>query len=116
MAMIVMSIDTNTRQSTLTVDGELVPAVACYVSKGIDFDGDPFLDLRYVTEVSQGNGIVERREFFLMPEDKSDNSDSIYANKLQSRILNNNENFQDSYHNIKVSADIHKFLKDKKLD
>lgn len=115
MAMVIMSVDTNTRQSTLTVDGELVPAVACHIMKGLDYDGKPYLDLRYVTEADKQNGIMERREFVLMqPKDDEDDDNHGYSNKLQSRKLNDNEAAGSKYYDLKVTSDIHNYMAEKK--
>lgn len=79
MAIVNISVDTITRQAVLTVDGQIIPAVACHLSKGIDFDGEPFLSLSYVLENDSGNGLIERQEFSMPRED----DESVFAKKSE---------------------------------
>ena len=84
MSIVNISIDTVGRQAVLTVDGIIVPVIACHLNKGIDFEGQPFLNLSYVTEVQNSNGLTERREFFLPdPDDVS----AFAEDGLASRII-----------------------------
>lgn len=69
MATVSISVDTNTRQSVLTIDGQIIPAIACHFSKGIDFDGKPFTRLRYVFEAKNEGGLTQLTEFFLPDDD-----------------------------------------------
>ncbi len=105
MAIVNISVDTNSRQAVLTVDNQIVPAVACHLSKGVDFDGIPFLDLRYVVEVQDANGLTERREFFLPRED----DDAVFAaeNGLASRVAKDDNHSQ-------AALDVIKYMNDRK--
>ncbi len=95
MAIVNISVDTNSRQAVLTVDGQIVPVIACHLNKGTDFDGIPFLRLSYVVEVQNtDNGLMERHEFFLPDTDDV----AVFASAkdgLASRILKNGEIIND---------------------
>jgi hypothetical protein len=98
MAIVNISVDTSSRQAVLTVDGQIVPAIACRLNKGIDFDGEPFLHLGYVTEIKNENGLMERREFFL----SDDADEGVFA----SRVLSKDESILD----LKAISDITNFM------
>jgi hypothetical protein len=89
MAIVNISIDTNSRQAILTVDNQIIPVVACRLNKGVDFDGESFLRFGYVVETKNENGLMERREFFLPDED--DQAIIAKKNGLASRILEDGE-------------------------
>ncbi len=76
MAVVVMSVDTITRETSVTVDGALVPAIACHLSKHLLSDGTYDVSLSYVVEVESNNGLREEIRFFL-PDD-----DSVLASKV----------------------------------
>ena len=78
MSIINISVDTDSRQAALTVDGIIVPVIACHLSKGIGFDGEPFLHLSYVVEIENNGGLLERREFILQDPDE----DEVFASKI----------------------------------
>lgn len=69
MATVSISVNTETRESALTVDGQIVPAIACHFSKGIDYEGRPFTRLRYILEASDDRGLTQLTEFFLPDEE-----------------------------------------------
>lgn len=106
MAIVNISVDTNSRQAVLTVDGQIVPVVACHLNKGVDFDGNPFLHLSYVVEVqNDNNGLIERREFFLPDEEDA----SVFAeeNGLSSRVVKADKH-------TKAALDVIKYMADRK--
>lgn len=70
MAVVTMSVNTKTREVAVVVDGTLVPAIECRLAKQI-FGGELDISLSYVVEVESGNGLVERRMFFLPEESES---------------------------------------------
>ncbi len=65
MAAIVISLNTETRESVLTINGELVSTDGMWFSKGVDWEGDPFLRFSYTVETKNEDGLSENREFFL---------------------------------------------------
>ncbi len=72
MATITYSVETNTRQVVVTVDGQIINPIACRFDKWIDFDGNERLQVSYIMETASADGLVERREFFLAdPEDEA---------------------------------------------
>jgi len=109
MAMVNVSIDTKTRQSVMTIDGVIVPAMAFRVNKWIDMDGDPQLGLSYLVETQNENGLSERREFFLPdPED-----DSALANEAGMASRTVTQDGQNSV-NLEVQASIEKFIQSRR--
>ena len=105
MSIVNISVDTVSRQAVLTVDGIMVPAIACHLSKGVDFDGQPFLSLSYVIEVENGDGLTERREFFLPSQDDT----AVFADikdGLASRIVGDKID--------EATADIIRFMQSRK--
>lgn len=107
MATITYSVDTSTRQTVVTVDGQIINPVACRFDKWIDFDGDQQLRVSYIMETKNADGLVERREFFLAdPEDEA-----VFAssdNGLASR------KFEGDPKDVAVRSDINKFMEDRK--
>jgi len=81
MASIVISLDTETRESILTVNGELVSTEGLWFSKGFDFEGEPFLRFSYVVQTKNENGLAESREFFL-----KNPSDDVLAKVLENGL------------------------------
>jgi len=70
MSIVSISVNTETRESALTVDGQIVPAIACHFSKGIDYEGRPFTRLRYILEASDEKGLTQLTEYFLPDEEE----------------------------------------------
>lgn len=69
MGIVSISVNTETRESVLTVDGQIVPAIACHFSKGIDYEGKPFTRLRYILEAQDEKGLTQLTEYFLPDEE-----------------------------------------------
>ncbi len=65
MAIVNMSVDTKTRQTAVTVDGVMVPAIEFHLSKFIFSDGTVNLDLSYTIKSESDSGLVETRRFSL---------------------------------------------------
>jgi hypothetical protein len=78
MAMTVISVDTETQECVLTVNGVLVPADEVFFSKYIDYDGNVHKDLTYSVETSNVDGVKQRTQFTMVrkddPEYSSENS------------------------------------------
>lgn len=92
MSIVVMSVDTKTRQVAVTIDGVIVPAVECHLHKFLMSDGTFDISLSYTISVETEGGLSERRTFFL-----PDPGDAIIAslNKqgLATRIDPDNQVF-----------------------
>ena len=70
MAILNVSLDTNTRQMALTVNGIIVPFFECNVSKWVEDSGEEHINFSYTVEVVSSDGLRERRQFILpSPED-----------------------------------------------
>lgn len=69
MSVVVLSLDTESKQLVLTINGVLVPFVECNMSKMI-WDGEEDISFSYTTEGVNTDGLKERRRFFLpTPQD-----------------------------------------------
>jgi len=90
MSIVNISVNTETRDSTLTIDGELIPATSIHLSKGVDFDGLPFLRLSYIIEKNNDKGLSERIEFFL-PDNTNASLESDKNGFLNRKMLSNDE-------------------------
>jgi hypothetical protein len=92
MAIVSISVNTDTRESALTVDGQIVPALACHFSKGIDYEGKPFTRLRYILEAKDEKGLTQLTEFFLPDEDDegvvASNNDGLISHPIDAKSLN----------------------------
>ena len=109
MSVVNISVDTNTRQAVLTVDNQIIPAIACHLSKGIDFEGDSFLRLSYIVQVENTGGLTERREFFLPDVD----DEAVFASNkdgLASRVLEDDEDIS----MVKGVSDTIKYMQNRK--
>lgn len=69
MSVVVLSLDTVSKQLVLTINGVLVPFVDSSMSK-MTWDGEEHIEFSYTTEGVNVDGLKERRRFFLpSPED-----------------------------------------------
>lgn len=64
MSVVVLSLDTASKQLVLTINGVLVPFVDCNMSK-MTWDGEEHIEFSYTTEGVSVDGLKERRRFFL---------------------------------------------------
>lgn len=69
MAKINLSLDTETKQMMMTIDGELQSFDSVHLSKFQFSDGEEFMSFSFVTTVTNNNGLQEERRFF-MPVDE----------------------------------------------
>lgn len=102
MAVVNFSLDTNTKQVALTINGIIVSATDIMMEKYV-FDGEEVLRFHYTIENVDANGMLERRQFYLpSPEELASVSHSgLNKDGFASRILHNDE---------KAKADIINFL------
>ncbi len=98
MAMVNISLDTNSRQVSLNVDGQAFPMAEVGLHYFFDMDGEKVINFHYSVEIANEQGLIEKRVFFL-PEPEND--DVLDRNGLSSRIESNDKAFV---------KDIHKFL------
>ena len=64
MAIVNVSLDTSNRQVVLTVNGILVPTTDCILER-YEYDGEAHVRFAYTVESVDGNGLKERRRFYL---------------------------------------------------
>lgn len=65
MAIVNVSLDTGSRQVILTINGVLVTATNINIHKYIFDDGEVDIGFSYTVENVDGNGLKERRQFYL---------------------------------------------------
>lgn len=106
MAIVNVSLDTNTRQLVLTINGVLVSATDVVVEKWVDFDGEEFIRFSYTIESVDTNGMRERRQFFLpsLEELATVAHKELSDDGFASKILRNDD---------KAKADVIDFLEKK---
>jgi len=108
MAIVNVSLDTQTRQVVLTVNGVLVPAHECSITKYV-YDGDgEEVAFSYTLENVDGNGMKERRQYYLpSPEELATKAhDGLDDKGIASRILHNDD---------RAKADVINFLNQRRL-
>lgn len=64
MAIVNVSLNTDTRQVILTINGVLVPTDECSMDKYV-YDGEEKINFSYSVENVDGSGMKERRYFYL---------------------------------------------------
>jgi len=71
MAIVNVSLDTNTKECVLTIDGVLVSASEIYFAKYTDYnDPEKYIkDFSYTVKVSDNNGLIETRRYYLPKEE-----------------------------------------------
>ena len=103
MAIVNVSLDTNSRQVVLTINGVIVSMDGVLIEK-YTFDGEEFVGFSYTIETVNPDGMKERRQFFLpSPEELAVVAHTgLDENELASKIV---------YDDQKAKADIIDFLK-----
>ncbi len=103
MAIVNVSLDTNSRQVVLTINGVMVSMDDVLLEKYI-FDGEEFVRFFYTIETVNPNGMKERRQFFLpSPEELAVVANTgLDENGLASKIVHNDD---------KAKADVIDYLK-----
>jgi len=103
MAIVNVSMNTANRQVVLTVNGVLVPASECLVEKYV-YDDEEVVRFSYTIEGVDGNGMKERRQFYLpSPEELAVEAHSkLDENGFASKIV---------YNDSKAKADVIDFIK-----
>jgi len=105
MSLAVISIDTNSQECVLTIDGALVSANDIYFSKYTNYDGVSQKDFSYSVEVTEPDGMMKRMMHTMVhkdsPEYSSENSglvakeikdkDRLYE-EVEAFITKNTEN------------------------
>lgn len=101
MAIVSVSLDTATRKAVLTVNGVLIPSDEFNISQYKRYDdGKLELSFGYTIEHTDGDGLVERRHFYLPSSDEVDAG--LDKDGFASRVLHDDE---------KAKADVIEFLK-----
>lgn len=103
MSVVNISLDTNTRQVVLTINGILVPFVEVNMSRWF-FDGEESLNFSYTTEGVDVNNMKEKRQFFLpSPEELA----------AEANIAVNDDGFASKavFDDAKARADVIDYLK-----
>ncbi len=85
-----ISMETETRQTVLTIDGVITPVTEFRMSKQV-FDGEEFLHFSYTIEQTNPNGMVERRQFFLPDPTDAAVMATVDKRGFASKIVYNDE-------------------------
>ena len=102
MAIVSISLDTATRKAILTINGVLVPSDEFNISQYKRYDSNKLdLSFGYTIESVDGNGMEERRQFYL-PSAEEGVDARLNEDGFASKILHDDE---------KAKADVIKFLK-----
>jgi len=105
MAMVVVSVDTKSRQAILTVNGVLVSSDEFNIGKYKKYDEDGYeISFGYTIERVDDDGIVERRQFYLPSQEEIAVTANAELNDdgFASKVVHDDE---------KAKADVIKFLK-----
>lgn len=63
MAQIQMSMDTNSRQCVLMIDGVIVACENAHMAKFTDYEGNPQVAFQYEQRTQGGNGMMEMHRY-----------------------------------------------------
>lgn len=103
MAIVNVLLDTGSRQVVLTINGVLVSATDVFVESYV-FDGEKNVSFSYTVENVDGNGMRERRQFYLpSPEE--------LATKAHAGLDKDGFASKTVYNDDKAKADTIDFLK-----
>ncbi len=105
MSIVNVSLDTETRQMVLTINGSLVPFTEVDIHRFVGYDdGITYTNFSYTIEVENADGLKERRQLIL-PSEKELATEAhleLDDNNLLSKVVHDNE---------KAKADVIDFLK-----
>ncbi len=88
MSLAVISLNTETRDCVLTVDGALVSPDYIYFSKMLNMDGNLDVSFRYEVALKDDKtGMVQKMEFMLPSPDMDMHEYSMDKNGLASKII-----------------------------
>lgn len=103
MAIVNVSLDTTSRQVVLTINGILVTATDVNINKYVYDDGEVDISFAYTVENVDGNGLKERRQFYLpSPSDVAKVVGELNDDGFASKVI---------YDDKKAKADIIDYLK-----
>jgi len=102
MAMVNISLDTNTRQIALLVDGELKPMAEVRLDYFFDMDGEKVINFHYTMDVVNQQGLKEKH-IFILPRPEDDEA-SIGSDGMISRKAIDSPS---------IAKDIHKYFERK---
>lgn len=103
MAIVNFSLDTKTRQSVLTIDGVMVSSTDVVLEKYI-YDGETHVRFSYTIESVNGDGMREKRQFYLPSLEE-------IAVEAHAGINKDGFAFKILYDDEKAKADVINFLK-----
>jgi hypothetical protein len=108
MAIANVSLDTTTRQAVLTIDGILISTNEFSIHQYVDMDEGLRISFSYTIENVNGQGLKERRRFFLPSPEELDaiGSDKLNENGFASKIVHDDD---------KAKADVINFFKQNRI-
>jgi len=87
MSMAVISLDTEKRICTLTLDGALALADSIYFNKGKDYDGNDYVSFGYMVTRKNQDGMTEMVEYVLPKPEMNMDGYLIEKTGLASKII-----------------------------
>lgn len=85
MAIAVISIDTETQECVLTLNGALVGADEIYFSKGTNHDGIPYKDFSYSEQTTDSDGIMKKTMYRMVPKDYPDSYGGLVSKEVKTK-------------------------------
>lgn len=77
MAQVQMSMDTNTRQCVLMIDGQIMPCESAQMAKYVDYDGNPQVAFEYEQRSQGQNGMMEMHRYRMPMPHEMEPGDSM---------------------------------------
>jgi len=74
MSMAVISVNTETQECILTLDGALVQADEVYFSKGTDYNGIPYKNFGYSVQMMEPDGMMKKMMHTMVLKDSPEYS------------------------------------------
>lgn len=102
MAMVSLSLDTDSRQVVLLVDGEVKPMAEVHLAYFFDFDGAKVIRFEYSMDVANEDGLMEKR-IFILPDKDQMNLPVDSTGMILRKAVDSPE----------IAKDIHKYLERK---
>lgn len=85
MSLAVISINTETQECVLTLDGALVQADEISFSKGTDYDGNPYKRFSYTMETMGPDSMKQMVQYMMVPKDSPDSHGGLASQEIKTK-------------------------------
>lgn len=85
MSLAVISINTETQECVLTLDGALVQADQISFYKGTDYDGSPVKSFEYMVQMSEPDGMMKKMMHTMVPKDSPDSHGGLASQEIKTK-------------------------------